>query len=76
MLGFHKIDAFEKVVEWAMPDNVNGKIGIKNLRFGDVITDIETNGEKCYVSSNGAYTLIVDGVEYAISPGENNFILN
>ena len=75
ILGFHKIDAFEKVVKWVIPDNVNGKIGIKNLHFGDVITDIETDGEKCCITSNGAYTLIISGVEYEILPGENSFVL-
>lgn len=71
VLGFHTINAFEKTVEWAKPDTFTGKIGVKNLRFGDIITDIEAVGGVCTVTSNGAYTLIINGTPYEIQKGRN-----
>lgn len=69
VLGFHTVNAFEKTVEWAKPDTFIGKIGIRNLRFGDVITDIEACEEKCTVTSNAPYTLKINGKAYEIMPG-------
>ena len=75
ILGFHRIDAFEKIVEWQMPEGTKGRIGMKNLRFGKVITDIEAEGNMCYVRSNEPYVLKINGREYPIAVGENEFAL-
>lgn len=71
VLGFHTLNAFENVVEWEKPEDVAGKIGVKNLRFGDVVTDIVADGKECVVSSNAPYTLKICGKAYSISVGEN-----
>ena len=71
VLGFHKVDAFEKRVEWIHPDDSKGKVGIKNLRFGDVVTDIVSENGSCRVTSNAPYTLVINGREHQISAGEN-----
>ena len=63
------------MVKWAKPDNINGNIGIRNLRFGDIITDICAFGEKCVVESNGTYTLDINGTKYTVKKGINEFIL-
>lgn len=70
VLGFHTINAFERLVRWAKPES-REKLGIKRLCFGDVTTDIVAEGERCTVSSNAPYTLEIDGVRYAIEKGEN-----
>ena len=75
IIGFHRIDAFEKVIEWAKPDNLKGKTGIKNLRFGNIITDIEAEGNKCKVKSNAEYTLKINEKAYCVQIGENEFTL-
>ena len=75
VLGFYEIDALSAVVKWAKPDNINGNIGIRNLRFGDIITDICAFGEKCVVESNGTYTLDINGTKYTVKKGINEFIL-
>ncbi len=74
VLGFHTIDAFKNTIEWAKPD-VKGQIGIKNLRFGDVVTDIVANDNMCSVTSNKDFTLIINQKTYNILKGENNFTL-
>lgn len=75
VLGFYSINAFEKKVKWAKPDSFSKKTGIKNLRFGNIITDIEAFDKKCCVKSNEEYILEINGKEYFVSKGINEFIL-
>lgn len=75
VLGFHTINAFDKIVKWAKPSDISGKIGIKNLRFGNIVTDILADGNDCTVTSNEAYTLEICGRAYQIVPGENKILL-
>lgn len=65
----------KKTIKWAKPDTAKGKIGIKNLRFGNIVTDIIADGNVCTVISNEAYTLEIDGKNYEITSGENKFTL-
>lgn len=76
VLGFHTVNAFNKTVEWEKPSGVSGNIGIKNLRFGNIITDIEADGNKCTVTSNGAYTLKICDKAYGIHEGVNEIVLD
>ena len=76
VLGFHTINAFERVVEWSKPKDIQGKIGVKNLRFGDVVTDIIADGANCFVQSNAPYSLKIDGKIFAVVAGENRFTIN
>lgn len=71
ILGFHTVNAFAKTVEWCKPQSCNGKIGIKNLRFGTVVTDIVAEGNVCKVVSNEPYILKICGKDYSINKGEN-----
>ena len=73
ILGFYKIDAFEKKIYWLKPDDYQGKIGIENLRFGNIVTDIIWDGEKYIVKSNEPYTLEINGKVYDIVSGNNHF---
>jgi hypothetical protein len=75
VLGFHTIDAFTKTVKWAKPDELTGKVGIKNLRFGNIVTDIVADGSECSVISNQPYTLEINGKKFDIAPGENTLAL-
>ena len=70
VLGFHRIDAFSRTVQWARPKNFQGEYGIRNLHFGDVHTDIVAEGQQCCVISDGCYILEIDGKPYKIEPGE------
>ena len=71
VLGFYETDAFTKTVRWAKPNGKGGKTGIKNLRFGDIVTDIVAEGDSCFVSANMPYTLEINGKSYQIEAGEN-----
>lgn len=74
ILGFHTIDAFKNTVEWILPDSIKGRIGIKNLRFGNVITDIEATDGICTVKSNKAYILKINEKSYDIHEGTNQIL--
>lgn len=73
VLGFYYVNALKKVVKWKKAIEFSGKVGIKNLRFGNVITDITAVGDKCIVNSNASYTLFINDIEYKISAGNNLF---
>lgn len=75
VIGLNSVDAFEKKVKWSKSDIFEGKIGIKNLRFGNIVTDIIANGDECFVKSNDEYTLEINGKDYKINEGENKIIL-
>ncbi len=75
ILGFHTVNAFENTVEWEKPEEVTGEIGLKNLHFGDIVTDIVANGDEVTVQSNAPYTLKVNGRAFDIKTGENKIIL-
>ena len=71
MLGFHTVNAFENTVEWEKSKDVRGGIGIKNLHFGNVITDIVSEGNECLCRSNADFTLKIHGKAYSVNKGEN-----
>lgn len=75
VLGFYSIDAFTNTVKWAKPDSTHGNIGIKNLKFGNIMTDIVASKNNCFVTSNAEYTLEINGKRFAISKGENTLSL-
>ncbi len=73
ILGFYSIDAFKNIVKWSIPKEFSGEIGVKNLRFGSIVTDILLKNGVCLVVSNYPYTLEADGTEYEIKAGKNQF---
>ena len=76
VLGFHSVDAFTRTVEWEIPKTFKKEIGIRNLRFGDICTDIILENGVCTVTSNQPYSLRINGSFYAISSGEQRFRLS
>lgn len=71
VLGFYRIDAVDKIVEWRKSGNF--KQGIRNLRFGDIITDIIAVNGILEVKSNEAYTLVLNRQRYEVNKGNNFF---
>jgi len=71
VLGFYSVNAFNKTVKWNKPADIEGEIGIKNLRFGDIVTDITAENNICTVISNEKYTLYINDKEYSVEKGIN-----
>ncbi len=73
IMGFREANGLTKTVVWNLKKE-NGTHGIKNLKFGDVVTDIiyHADTDKIDVNSNEAYTLIINGKKQQIRPGNNS----
>ena len=69
VLGFHRADAVEKVLEFH-PRQSSGKYGVKNFKFGDVCCDIIVENGTLNCRSNTGFTLIIDGCRHGICAGE------
>lgn len=74
IIGFHEINAQKKIVIWIKRGD--REQGIRNLRFGNVVTDIVSNGNKVKVKSNTDYTLYINNKKYKIKEGEKTFIIH
>lgn len=75
VLGFHTVNAFTSTVEWEKPNDLGSRVGVRNLRFGRIVTDIIADGERCHVTTNAPYTLKINGRAYEIHTGDNTFSL-
>ena len=73
VLGFYNIDATARLVEWHKTGW--GEQGIRNLRFGDVQTDIVADGDTVRVVSDKEYVLKVNGKKYRVKAGTQTFTL-
>jgi len=71
VLGFYDIDALKSKVCWNM--HRTGTHGIKNLKFGEIKTDIIFKQGAVNVKSNKSFTLEINGVAYFIKQGEQIF---
>ena len=76
VLGFHTADAFQRVLEWEKPKGFQKEIGIRNFRFGDIVTDVVAKGDFCTVISNKPYTLKINGHEFSVCEGEQTVCLS
>ena len=75
VLGFKKVSAAGKEVRWRLKKN-KGRHGIRNLRFGDIVTDIVFNGEGTVsVTSNASYSLIINGNTHSVRKGDTEIKL-
>ena len=74
VLGFNKVNALGKTVEWQL--HHDGRHGITNFAFGDIVTDIVYEDGVITVRSNSDYTLTVNGVTLAITSGVQSFTLD
>ncbi len=74
VLGFHTVDAQSKTVEWHKQRE--GIYGIKNLQFGDIVTDIVACESYVEVASNSRFTLIINGKKHTIKKGKQRIDIN
>ncbi|MDR2130160.1 MAG: hypothetical protein LBP56_03175 [Odoribacteraceae bacterium] len=71
VLGFHRVDAREGIVEWRKYHR--GLHGIKNLSFGEITADIIGDDHAIQVETNEPFTLIVNGKSHRVRKGSNTF---
>ena len=73
VLGFYEVDATSCTIRWNLHQSC--RHGIRNLRFGDVVTDIVYDEDKIEVISNHPYTLFLNNWKYDIPAGAINFTI-
>jgi len=73
MIGIREVDARKKLIKWDIHKTF--RHGLKDLRFGEIITDLIYESGYIYVHSNANYTLMVNGKKHQIKKG-NNHIAN
>ena len=71
VIGFYKVDASEKSVYWHLHHKTMH--GIKDFKFGNIVTDIIYNDQKITVQSNREYNLYVNDRKFKIRKGLNQF---
>lgn len=74
VLGFHHVNAVDKVVEWRL--HQEGRHGVTNFTFGGITTDIVADGGIVTVRSSGDYTLKVNGIAMPVGPGVQSYDLS
>jgi glycogen debranching enzyme len=67
ILGFHVINGVENRIKWRLYQKE--RHGIKQLKFGSIITDIIYDGSKVDVISNAPYSLEINGKDFEIHEG-------
>ena len=68
VIGIYYVDAFRRLVEWS-PPGTPGRVGVRNLRFGDNTADMIMDGARCLVRSTVPFTLQIRDVRYPIPAG-------
>jgi hypothetical protein len=68
VLGFYDVDAPNATVRWNLHQTC--RHGIKDLSFGDIVTDIIYEDGIVTVNSNKPYTLYINGQSYSVRRGE------
>jgi hypothetical protein len=73
VIGIYSADAQKKVLKW----NLHHKFehGIRNFRFGKILTDLVYKDGKLYVSSNMPYRIDINGIYFDVKQGRNKFVL-
>ncbi len=71
VIGVSGVNAFTGTVEWHLPPEIRGKIGIRNLSFGDTVTDLLYENGRCSIRSNRPYTLKINGNAHSIPAGDS-----
>ncbi|MBR3617003.1 MAG: hypothetical protein IKL56_10350 [Bacteroidaceae bacterium] len=70
---FYKKEYFPAPLPLVWHSAGSGRHGVEGLRFGNVITLLIREGNRVDVSSNAAYTLLLNCNEYKIFEGKQSF---
>lgn len=69
VIGIREVDAGKALVRWDIHHDFEH--GLKNLRFGDIVTSLVFKDGVVTVDSNRKYKLFINGKRYRIVPGRN-----
>ena len=71
VIGVRQADAFLNRLVCCFPIMPEGRVGVLNYRFGDVVCDIVATKDALAVESNAPFTLVVDRKALDVKAGRN-----
>ena len=74
VIGVKQADAFANRLVCDFPEAPVGRVGIENYRFGQIVCDIAATAGEIAVFSNAPFSLVADGLEFAVQAGENRWV--
>ena len=74
VIGIKEADAFRGELRCDFPEEVKGRVGVENYRFGKVVCSVVATSGKITVESNAAFTLVADGRRYAVKEGKTELV--
>ena len=69
VIGIRQADAFNNTLVCNFEKHPQGRVGIENYRFGDIVCSIIADDKTVRVTSNAPFELTVDGKIYRITKG-------
>ncbi len=75
VIGIHSVNVFDNTVKWCLDRSLKGKTGIRNLSFGDTVTDLVYENGVLETVSNKPFTLEVNGDQIAVPAGASSWNL-
>ena len=73
VIGIHSVDTLTRTAHWRLHRNT--RHGVKRFRFGDIVADLIHENGTCTVTASGAFTLVINGQNFEIAAGEQEFSL-
>lgn len=70
VVGVHYVDAFRRLVAWDPPCG-EGRVGVRNLKFGSNSVDMAVDGERCYIRAAEPFALVLNGTRREIPAGSS-----
>ncbi len=71
VIGIHSVNAFQKEVKWALPEDTAGKLGIRNLKFGEITTSLEYEAGTITADATAPYRLWINEQLHEIPAGKS-----
>ncbi|MBR2920969.1 MAG: hypothetical protein IKC27_06430 [Kiritimatiellae bacterium] len=73
VIGIKSANAFTNTLVCDFPEDIKGRIGVENYRFGKIVCSVVATKEKVVVKTNHPFTLILNGARHQVKKGENIF---
>ena len=73
VIGVKRADAFANRLVCDFPAEPEGRVGVENYRFGEVVCDLVATKGELAVESNRPFTLVADGRDRTVPAGQSVF---
>lgn len=71
VIGIKEANAFDNTLACAFDKHPEGRVGVRNYRFGNIVCSIIATDKKIKVTTNKPFTLITDGRNIEVPAGKS-----